>query len=159
MKEISLSRNQKTLVDDEIYEYLSNYKWQVSQYGHAQRNIKKPKRTTKAMHRTVWEYFNGSIPEGYQIDHIDRNRLNNQIKNLRLATLREQTLNRSTRKDSFTGLKGVNYRSSTGKYYSSIMAHGSSIFLGVFNCKIEAAKAYNQKAKELFGEYAVLNVV
>ena len=46
-----------------------------------------------SLHRTVWEFHNGKIPKGYVIDHIDRDRNNNQIENLRLATSSENNHN------------------------------------------------------------------
>jgi hypothetical protein len=45
-------------------------------------------------HRIVWESFNGKIPNGLEIDHIDRNKHNNKLKNLRLVTHSENCLNR-----------------------------------------------------------------
>ena len=58
-------------------------------------------------HRIIWEMVNGPIPKGMQIDHIDGNRRNNAITNLRLATPMQNTQNRKVSKISKSQLKGV----------------------------------------------------
>lgn len=49
-------------------------------------------RKTRTVHRIVWETFNGMIPAGLVIDHKDRNRMNNELDNLRLCTTQENNL-------------------------------------------------------------------
>lgn len=49
-------------------------------------------------HRIIWSLVNGEIPEGLTIDHKDRNTKNNDIKNLRLATMAQQSINRKRKK-------------------------------------------------------------
>jgi len=86
MKKIELTKNKFTMVDDNIYPILILKKWCISSTGRAVRTIVGSdfKRKTCLMHRFVWETIHGAIPNGLEIDHVDRNPLNNQINNLRL---------------------------------------------------------------------------
>lgn len=88
--------------------------------------------------------FNDSYPE--QLDHIDRNRQNNKIENLRAATNTTNQHNASTRKDNTSGCTGVHKKN--GKWQARIASFGKRIHLGVFELKQDAINAY-KKAKEI----------
>ena len=90
-------------------------------------------------HRLIWIYHNGAIPDGMQIDHIDRDNTNNQLENLRLATNTENQWNRDV---VGTDLNGGSYRARIGY-------KGKSIFLGRFPTKEKAMEVYNKKKVEL----------
>lgn len=62
------------------------------------------------VHRLVWEAFNGPIPEGYTIDHIDTDRTNNKLNNLRCCTLKENVNNPISRKKFLNIVKGNDFR-------------------------------------------------
>lgn len=96
---------------------------------------------------------------GETVDHADINIHNNRKNNLRSATLQEQNWNRRVSKRSLTGYKGVCYerRNGTNPYKAKIHKDGVDYRLGIFKTAIEAARAYNEKAKELYGEFAYLN--
>jgi hypothetical protein len=69
-------------------------------------------------HRIIWEMFNGPIPEGLVVDHIDRNPFNNKISNLELKTIAENNRNRSKASTSKTGVAGVySYKTGNEKRY------------------------------------------
>lgn len=97
---------------------------------------------------------------GSTLDHIDRNKHNNQKHNLREATYQENNWNRKVSKRNISGYKGVCV-TSNGKrpWRAEIYKDGITYRLGRFFNAIDAAKAYNAKAKELFGEFAYLNVI
>lgn len=88
-------------------------------------------------------------------DHIDRNRLNNLDSNFRLASESQNSINRAKQSGIYTSkFKGVRLtRSNTWE------ARIKQFQIGTFSTEIEAALAYNQKAKELYGEFAYLNPV
>lgn len=68
-------------------------------------------------HRIVWEMHRGDIPDGMQVDHIDQNKKNNRISNLRLATNRINQQNMPIRIDNSSGITGVARYSSRGTPY------------------------------------------
>lgn len=139
MKEIELTQGQVAIVDDDDYEYLSQWKWCAS-YSHGfyavrYKNIK--------MHRVICK-----APRNMSVDHINHNTLDNRKSNLRICTHQENMRNQI----STIGAKGIRKRKS-GNYEARI----SGKYLGVFENKIDAVNAYNKKAIELFGEFANLN--
>lgn len=102
------------------------------------------KGTFYGAHRIVWEMHNGSIPEGFEIDHININPSDNRIDNLRLATHQENNFNKAA-----TG-----FRLKNNKYQARIMVSGKEIVLGAFDCMLDARAAYLAARKVYFGEYA-----
>ena len=94
-----------------------------------------------SLHRLVWMLQNGEIPEGMEVDHVDRNKGNNHPSNLRLATKSENAQNRTTRSDNKLGVKGVSYDPPTGKYRAEITVNKKTIRLGRFLTPEAAVKA------------------
>lgn len=110
------------------------------------------------LHRLIYAYHYGYLPKF--IDHIDRDKTNNRIKNLRGTEKKQNnTVNSVARSDNTSGYKGVTWHKSSKKWHSSIFKDGKRHYLGVFNDIKEAAKIYNDKARELFGEFAFLNEI
>lgn len=88
------------------------------------------------------------------LDHIDGDSLNDTFANLRAATIQQNSWNRK-RITKRSGLPmGVAFNKSCGKFQSQIMHCGKSKYLGVYSTPEEASAVYQQKRKELFGEYA-----
>jgi len=107
-----------------------------------------------AVHRVIWEILKGPILDGYQIDHINHNRADNRIENLRLATNKQNNQNKSVRKDSETKIKGVYWRQDTKKYRAKIKINGKENHLGYFDTSEEASIAYQEASKKLHGEFS-----
>ena len=106
----------------------------------------------------VWVYFNGAIPARMQIDHWDRNTLNDLLDNLRLGTKQQNDFNRGVAKRSISGFKGVcPCPWAPGEWMAQIFVEKKQILLGIFADKIEAARAYDRAARQHFGEFAYLN--
>lgn len=106
---------------------------------------------TEFVHRIIFEMFNGDTELG--IDHIDGDKINNCIENLRAATKSENARNTLSHKDSTLGLKGVDLLP-TGKYRARIRVHGVTHQLGHFDTPEEALSAYNAASRSLHGEFA-----
>jgi hypothetical protein len=98
-------------------------------------------------HRLVWLYVHGSWPEG-SIDHINGDRADNRIENLRVVTSSQNQHNRKKTKNK-TGMTGA-YKSSKGKtWYSTIMVENKKHYLGMFETEEDAAKAYAEAKVKL----------
>lgn len=100
-------------------------------------------------HRLAWFFVHGVWPSG-QIDHIDRNKLNNRISNLRDVTQSYNQHNRvEARRDNVAGLLGVRFNKKDGKYHARITANRKHLFLGQFDDPQEASAAYFAAKEEL----------
>lgn len=110
--------------------------------------------------RLVWVMYNGEIPEGYVVDHINRERQDNRIENLRLATHRQNAVNskRSEEEVYTSRYKGVQL-DKQGRWVASIQTDSVTTLLGRFTTEESAAYAYNLAASERYGEFAALNNV
>lgn len=105
----------------------------------------------------AWLYVYGVYPDR-QIDHEDRNPLNNAIGNLRLATQSQNKANSNAYKNNKLGIKGVRLHRN-GQYEARIRKDGVLIYIGCFRTIKEAMIAYNNRAKDLFGDFASLHPV
>ena len=111
--------------------------------------------TRYRVHRLVFMYFNGFCPDF--IDHIDGNKQNNSIENLRQANTHENACNRSPNKNNKLQIKGVCF--DQNKFKANIKKFGKSYHLGYFQTKEEAAKAYVEAAQNFHGEFAWKNLI
>lgn len=104
-------------------------------------------------HRLAWLLVHGFWPPAY-IDHINRNRADNRICNLRLATQSQNNVNSCLRLDNATGHKGVMFDVRRKKYRAYIVVDSKQKHLGRFQEFDVACAAYDRAAVELFGEFA-----
>lgn len=160
MKTIVLTKGYVAIVDDDDFAALSANKWTAVVTG------KKTKRVY-AYRRTGWDntkrrytgvvYMHRVIvatPDGFDVDHINGDTLDNRRSNLRTAT-RSQNLANNRRAIGVTGYRGVSPTSSHETLPYKVQFRGKRI--GTFHDKIEAAKAYDAAAIKEFGEFAKLN--
>lgn len=149
MKTIPLTQGKIALVDDEDYERVSAFKW----YAH------KNYRTFYALRHTPWKdgarqvirmhSFIMGIP---YVDHVNCDGLDNRKKNLRSADSRQSSQNRRKELNSCSRFKGVSWDK---KHWRARIK--GTISLGNFDSEEAAARAYDEAAKKLFGEFARLN--
>ncbi len=166
MKLIPLNKGKFAKVDDEDYSKLIIYKWYV--HSNSKNNIFyavhsyriKGKKHSKhiLMHRLIMNLTNSKE----WLDHKDRDGLNNQKSNLRLTTISQNNSNRKASGISqYLGVSKYNLPKRNLKWKAQIKKDNKIIYLGIFpytkEGEIEAAKAYDLKAKELHGEFANLN--
>jgi hypothetical protein len=159
MREIPLTQGMVAMVDDEDYDLVSQYKWYARKSRgstwYAGANIRKPdgKETVIEMQR----FLMGPSPDGRTVDHRNRNGLDNQRGNLRWATQSQQCHNSGIRRHNTSGFVGVFWHKPAGAWAARIGKDRKCIRLGYFDTREEAARAYDAKAIELFGEFACLN--
>lgn len=108
------------------------------------------------LHQLITEKYYGKTPEGYVVDHIDGNQLNNRSGNLRICTQAENIANSKSRggKSKYRGV----YKSRNGKWVAQLSSNGERFCIGTFDNEVDAAKAWDKKATEVHGEYANLNL-
>lgn len=140
------------LVDDNDYTWLNQYRWNPEVKSH--RNAIYARGYINGEHIFMHRML---LPDTIQVDHIDGNGLNNQRDNLRKADNSINNMNKEKRRKGTSKYKGVSWHRKTGKWKSSISLNNKELNLGEFITEIEAAKIYDSKATELFGEYAKLN--
>lgn len=140
-------------MDDNDFSSLNQYKWYAQKHRktfYAKRNIGKfPNRTCVRMHNQILAIK--------FIDHKNRNGLDNRKENLRPATNSQNHMNRGALEGR--RFKGPTLTVNRGKpWQSKIEINGKKIHLGYFKSEEEAARAYDTKARDLFGEYARTNL-
>jgi hypothetical protein len=159
MKAIFLTRGYITLVDDEDYEFLMQWKWYAGGPGSTPYAIRNTtidgKQKMVQMHRVLM-----NAPKGMVVDHIDNQGLNNQKSNLRVCTQSQNCRNtpKSLKAMRSTGspYKGVSmqiYMSGDIKYKAQFKGKN----LGVYDSEEVAARVVDKAMQELYGEFAYLN--
>jgi hypothetical protein len=176
MKTITIENDttRTILVDDEDYDRISKFKW----YGHG--------RTKQTIARNIYYVEKKEIhASGYEtpiifrkkcakyvslacevmqqfdcmFDHKDRNSCNNQKDNLRKCTTAQNNINTTKRKGTSSKYRGVSWNPINKKWIAAIRHKRIKYYLGSFLKEEDAAQVYNTKAKELFGDFVVLNVI
>lgn len=152
MKLIQLSNTDtsSTPVSDEDYEKLAAYRWRLSPYGYACRT---KNQSSRLLHREVMEsILRRKLRRDELVDHIDKDKLNNQRSKLRLATHGQNHANSRPRRDFYKGV----YREGS-RWVASINFGSKKYWIGSSTDPREAAWMYDQYAIELHGEFAATN--
>lgn len=108
-------------------------------------------------HRLIWVMHYNELPG--EIDHINRVRHDNRIENLRSATHHDNMGNRSKTSNCSSIYQGVSWDNWKKKWVARICNGWKQQSLGSFDSEVEAALAYNEAAKQIFGEFANLNKI
>jgi hypothetical protein len=106
-------------------------------------------------HRLIWCMMTGEWPTE-EVDHANRNKSDNRWCNLRLASRQNNARNQSVTAKNTSGFKGVSFHKRTGKWRADIQLNGSQKSLGSFDSPELAALAYQDSAKQNFGEFATV---
>jgi hypothetical protein len=154
MPEIPLTQGQVAIVDDEDYEFLMQWKWHASKKHesyYAQRHLGKDgKWTNQYMHRLIAERMGINSP---QIDHHDRDPLNNCRSNLRPATHSQNMHNRGIRSNNTSGYTGVYWDKRLGKWVAQFQHQKKRHQVGQFDDIEIAYEARCKLKRELAGEF------
>lgn len=158
MKEIKLTQGKVVMVDDDMFDYLNQWKWHYTVRGYAIRTTWNGiKRGKIKMHRLILGLGDFSADNIY-VDHIDRNKLNNQKSNLRLATYGQNEINKPKKKNASSKYKGVIYDKERKKWRTELTYKGVT-YTKRFNTEREAGLYHNELALKIHGEFAYLNVI
>lgn len=107
-------------------------------------------------HRVIFLLCHGFLPD--YIDHINQNKIDNRIENLRPASSSQNMANVGKwKKKPSSSFKGVSYHIVQNKWIAHICIHGKLLHIGYFKNEEDAARAYDKKAIELFGDFSCVN--
>lgn len=160
MKEIRTTQGPTILIDDDDFDRISKWRWNLNNRGYAYRRISiygdgKKRQILMLIHREIM----GAI-KGEEVDHRNQNPLDNQKLNLRICSRLQNAKNTSKRKSSTTSkYKGVSWEMFSNRFRAVIYSDGRYIAIGRFKTEIDAAKAYNAAALKYHGEFSKLNEV
>lgn len=143
MAKIKLTMGFEAIVDDEDFDYLSQWKWHYkSGYAETQNNCKH-----FYMHRII-----NKTPTGLLTDHINRNKLDNRKTNLRTGDKRLNSINRCVQSNNTSGHRGISWSKQKNKWETYIWVHRNKILLGLFK-NLDVAIKTRKAAEKIY--YAV----
>lgn len=153
-KRIKLTKGMFAIIDDEDFDVLSTLRWHAKKCGQHHYAASDFLGHEVYMHRLVMNAAPGSL-----IDHKNQNTLDNRKSNLRDCRKHQNLANRGLQRNNTIGFKGVCFHEKTGTWNARVKFRGKNISIGYHRTPEEAARYYNLKAKELFGEFACFNKV
>ena len=154
MKYIKLNKGQTAIIDDEDFEYLSQFKWHADFMKNTQsfravrNNWINGKNSHVKMHREIM-----GNPTGKQIDHINHNSLDNRKVNLRIVTGSQNQMNRKIQKNNTSGYPGISFHKPTNSWNPTIKVNNKVISLKYFKTLSDAIEVRRAAEEKYFGEY------
>jgi hypothetical protein len=152
MKLLKINDIYSVRIDDEDFENMSKYKWQILKTKHCTYAKRHHNNSTVYMHIEIMKPNNGM-----QVDHKDGNGLNNQRSNLRICTQKQNKQNRSRQVNQINKYIGVS--KIKNKWQARYWNNGKTIVIGRFDTEIEAATARNEEILKIRKEFAKLNEI
>jgi AP2 domain len=138
---------EELIVDPEDFDHVEQFTWYLDTHTGYWR------RTVDGL--PIHNFLMGSPPQGCTWDHKDRDKNNNSRSNLRIATWTQQFGNVEKRHGNFTSqYKGVYHHGRNQRWIAQIKIDGRAKYLGSFVSEEAAAQAYDEAAREWFGEFA-----
>ncbi len=153
-RHIPLSQGKFAIVDDEDYDFLSQWRWYLSHYGYAVRSVSGERNKKIYMHREIKKAVGGDV------DHVNGSKLDNRKSNLRTANRSQNLSNVGKRRIKSTSkFKGLSWDRRVNKWQVRICKNYKMIYVGTFSSEEDAALAYNVAALKHHGEFSRLNEV
>jgi hypothetical protein len=146
----------QALVDVEDFERFRDLKLKI--YHDAKAGHHRVRLNHQKPYPTLARIIMGA-PKDMVVDHANRDTLDDRRKNLRVCTVQQNAMNARKRANATSKYLGVSYNSATGRWVARIRYNYKLYSLGLFTSEVEAARAYNRKARELGGEFAYQNPV
>jgi len=154
MKKIYLTKGQVAFLDDEDAIYLGGFNWYAKEQKNTYYAARDVNNKTVRMHQEVIKLIGLIVPKGMQIDHIDRDGLNNQRYNLRIITHSANCFNtNSILYDNVAGCIGVTWENKYQKWRARITTNYYIIHLGYFDTREEAIIARRAAELKYYGEF------
>lgn len=150
---VPLGRGLTALIDTADRALVEHWRWTSSMVGRRIYAVHRAGAASVPMHRVLM-----GAPDELDVDHIDGNGLNNCRSNLRLATRSENMANVPVRRSNTSGFTGVSRHSVSGRWRATIKQDGRQVHIGFFDTPEDAARAYDARAREVFGAFARLNL-
>ncbi len=155
MAEVRLAKERGVAwVDEDVCpSVVASGPWYLHPKGYAARPVLRDGiRSTEKLHQFLMGYR-----DGYTVDHINGDGLDCRRSNMRWATKSQQQANQGLSRANTSGYRGVSWVPRKSKWLSRIKTNRVQVHLGYFMTPGDAARAYDRKALELFGEFARLN--
>ena len=152
MKWLYLNVQVPTMVDDKFEQRLMNYVFQLNEDNGYLRCSTPGKYRGVYLHKMIAEWL--GLDTSMEIDHEDRNKLNNQESNLREATHAQNQANAGRRVNNISGHKGIGYNKKRGKWIVRINHEGKSLYFGGYSDYEEACIVHEREFTRLKGEFA-----
>jgi hypothetical protein len=141
----------EAIIDREDIEKCKGRKWRLNKDGYV---------VTGLLEIYLHHVILGTQPsKAFDPNHIDGNKLNNRRSNLRICTRSQNHANRQVFINNISGFKGVSFHKKENKWRAQICKNYQRYELGEFADKYDAAKAYNNAAIHLFGQFARINII
>jgi hypothetical protein len=131
------------------YDIVKRYTWYISKRGYVTTNVK---RIATPMHKIILDNT-----DGFDVDHISGDKLDNRRSNLRICTHQENMFNQRLRSNNTSGFIGVSLMKNVGRYEAYIHYNSKKHHLGLYDNPVDAAIARDRAAKKYYGEFASLN--
>lgn len=149
-RRIPLTKGKEAIVDDDMFSFLMQWRWYCSTTNRAVRTEGDGKnQKTIFMHRVIM-----NTPPGMETDHQSLNTLDNRRENLRNCTRAQNSANKNRYSTNTSGFKGVSWSKNMKKWKAQITVNYKNTVLGHFDKIEDAARAYDEAAKERFGAFA-----